>query len=178
MSLEDLYLRIYGDPILRKRTDEVVDFDPDLEALVKRMYEIMYEEEGVGLAACQAGSTQRLMVLDVPGDEENEAFRGVLANPEILSEEGTQKGEEGCLSFPGLREEITRADRIEVKAVDEKGEPVRFAATGLLSRAVQHELDHLNGVLFIDRMSPIRRRLLAKKLKKIAAERTAGAARD
>jgi len=175
LNLEELYLRVYGDPILRQRTEEAVDF-PVPRALIDRMFEIMYEEEGVGLAAPQAGSNERIMVLDVPEEDGVPAFRGVIANPEILDRRGEQRGEEGCLSFPGIREEITRSDWIAVRARDENGEPYTFEARGLLSRAVQHELDHLDGILFIDRMSPVRRRLLAKKLKRIAAERTAARA--
>jgi len=175
LSLEELYLRVYGDPILRQRTEETVDF-PVPQALIDRMFEIMYEEEGVGLAAPQAGSNERIMVLDVPEEEDLPAFRGVVANPEILDRKGEQRGEEGCLSFPGIREDITRYDSIRVRARNEKGEPFTFEAKGLLSRAVQHELDHLDGILFIDRMSPVRRRLLAKKLKRIAAERTSARA--
>ncbi|NNF05913.1 MAG: peptide deformylase [Candidatus Eisenbacteria bacterium] len=171
-SLDQLYLRLYGDPVLRERTKEVEAFGEPLKDLIQRMYEVMYEEEGVGIAAPQVGSRQRLLVLDVPLEDGGE-FRGVLVNPEILEEEGKQKGEEGCLSFPGIREEVTRADRIKVRAKNEAGEDMEFQADGFLSRAVQHELDHLNGVLFIDRMSPIRRRLLAKKLRQIQQERTA-----
>jgi len=171
-DLEDLYLRIYGDPILRKKTVEVVDFGDAIAPILRRMAEVMYEEEGIGIAAPQVGSDLRMMILDIPR-EDAENFRAALINPEILEKEGTQRGEEGCLSFPGIREDVTRFDRITVRARNEQGEPFTFEADGLLSRAVQHELDHLDGVLFIDRMSPIRRRLLAKKLKKLAAERSA-----
>jgi peptide deformylase len=172
IDMNEFYLRIYGDPVLREKTEEVTEFGEQLAPLVERMYEVMYEEEGVGLAAPQVGSDLRMMVLDVPL-EEGGAFRGVLINPEVLETEGTQRDEEGCLSFPGIREEITRADRIKVRARGVDGEPFTFEANALLSRAVQHEIDHLDGVLFIDRMSPVRRRLLAKKLKKLAEERTA-----
>lgn len=174
MNLEELYLRVYGDPVLREKTEEVTAFGDELKAIVERMFEVMYEEEGVGLAAPQVGSHKRMMVLDVPQEEGD--FRGALVNPEILEEEGEQRGEEGCLSFPGIREDILRAERIRVRARDVDGRELDFEATGLLSRAIQHELDHLDGILFIDRMSPIRRRLLAKKLKKIASDRLAAKA--
>jgi peptide deformylase len=175
VNLDELYLRVYGDPVLRVRTQEVTGF-PIPAPLIERMFEIMYEEEGVGLAACQAGSEQRLMILDVPEEDGTPAFRGVIANPDITDRNGEQRGEEGCLSFPGIREDITRSDWIRVRARNERGEPIEFEARGLLSRAVQHELDHLDGVLFIDRMSPVRRRLLAKKLKRIASDRVSARA--
>ena len=170
-KLEELHLRIYGDPVLREKTPEMMDFGAHLEPVVERMFEVMYEEEGVGLAAPQVGSNFRMMVLDVPMDD-GENFRGAVINPEILETEGKQEGEEGCLSFPGIRETITRHDRIKVRAKDIYGETMELEAAGLLSRAIQHELDHLDGVLFIDRMSPLRRTLLAKKLKRLAAERS------
>lgn len=171
-ELNELYLRIYGDPVLREKSAPVDEFGEVWDATVERMFEVMYQEEGVGLAAPQVGVNRRLMVLDVPMDE-GEHFRGVLVNPEILETEGTQKGEEGCLSFPGLRETIVRHDRIRVRAKNEKGEDLEFEARGLLSRAVQHEIDHLDGILFIDRLTPVRRTLLGKRLKKIMAERGA-----
>ena len=136
------------------------------------MFEVMYEEGGVGLAAPQVGVNVRMLVLDVPMDEE-EPFHRVLINPEVIRTEGTQKGEEGCLSFPGLRESIVRDADITVRAQDENGDVFEFEADDLLSRAVQHEIDHLNGILFIDRLSPVRRALLGKRLKKIMAERGA-----
>jgi peptide deformylase len=110
------------------------------------------------------------MILDVPLDEETN-HAGVLINPEIVEFKGTQTGPEGCLSIPGLQEEVTRHDWLRVRGVDPDGNAVEFACTDLLSRAVQHEVDHLNGVLFVDRLSPVRRKLLTKRLKKIAEER-------
>jgi len=171
MSNDELFLRIYGDPVLRRRSEEISEFGPHLDSLAERMFEVMYEEEGVGLAAPQVGVSRRMMVLDVLADEETPGFRGALINPEVREREGTQKGIEGCLSIPGLREEVVRHDRMVVEGTDTAGKPVRIECRGLLSRAIQHEIDHLDGVLFIDHLSPVRRRLLAKKLKKIAAER-------
>lgn len=171
-ELKELYLRIYGDPVLREKSKPVTEFGEALAPTIQRMFEVMYEEEGVGLAAPQVGVNVRMMVLDVPMDE-GDSFRKVLINPEIQETEGTQKGEEGCLSFPGLRETITRHARIKVRALDERGETLEFEADDLLSRAIQHEIDHLDGVLFIDRMSPVRRTLLGKRLKKIMAEQGA-----
>jgi peptide deformylase len=170
MSLDELVLTIYGDPVLRKRSKEVIEFGPPLQPLIDRMFEVMYEEEGVGLAAPQVGVSQRIMVLDVPIDEA-ENHVGVLINPEILETRGEQKATEGCLSVPGLREDVTRHDWLRVRGMDMNGEPVELECRELLSRAMQHEVDHLDGILFVDRLSPIRRKLLAKKLKQIAEER-------
>jgi peptide deformylase len=171
MTPEELELTIYGDPVLRERAEPVTEFGA-LAPLIERMFEVMYEEGGVGLAAPQVGVGQRIMVLDVPMGEDDENHVGVLINPEIIETEGSQTGLEGCLSIPGLQEEVTRHDRLRVRGVGANGEPVEFECTQLLSRAIQHEVDHLNGVLFIDRLSPVRRKLLAKKLKKIAEERS------
>jgi peptide deformylase len=134
------------------------------------MFDVMYEEEGVGLAAPQVGVSQRILVLDVPLDEEDRRHVGVLINPEILEVRGTQKGQEGCLSIPGLREDVTRHQWLRVRGVDAEGRPVELEAKDLLARAVQHEVDHLNGVLYIDRVTAIRRKLLAKRLKDMAEE--------
>jgi peptide deformylase len=171
MRIEELVLTIYGDPALRRRSEEVTEFGPELQPLLDRMYEVMYEEEGVGLAAPQVGVNQRIMIMDVAISEE-ERHTGELINPEILETRGTQKGSEGCLSIPGLREDVTRDDWLRVRGVNRDGEPVEFEAEGLLSRAVQHEVDHLNGILFIDRLNPIRRKLLVRKLKQIAEDRS------
>jgi peptide deformylase len=167
MKVQDLTLTVYGNPVLRRRADEVEEFGPELDALVKRMFEVMYEEEGVGLAAPQIGVSRRVMVLDVPVDEENRHV-GVVINPEILETKGSQKGQEGCLSVPGLREDVTRKRWLRVRGVDQKGAPVEFEAEDLLARAVQHEVDHLNGILYVDRVSPLRRKLLGKRLKEMA----------
>lgn len=166
---DDLILRIYGDPVLRQRSEPITEFGPELQELADRMFEVMYEEEGVGLAAPQVGVSQRMMVLDVPL-EDGENFTGVVINPEVLEKEGTQTGPEGCLSIPGLREDVTRDQYLKVRAKNLKGETFEFECQDLLSRAIQHEVDHLNGVLFVDRLSPVRRRLLAKQLKQIAAD--------
>jgi len=169
MNLEELSLTIVGNPVLRRRAEEIAEFDADLEAFAERMFEVMYEEEGVGLAAPQVGVSRRIAVLDVPL-EEGESWVGVLVNPRILETRGIQKGQEGCLSVPGLREEVSRADWLKVEAQDLKGETFTLECTELLSRAVQHEVDHLDGILYVDRLSPVRRRLLSRKLKQLAAE--------
>jgi peptide deformylase len=169
MNLDHLALTILGNPVLRQKAEAITDFGDDLENLARRMFEVMYEEEGVGLAGPQVGVSKRIAVLDVPVDE-NQSYVGVIVNPEIVASGGTQKAEEGCLSIPGLREDVLRKQWVRVRAQDLKGETFTVEGTDLLARAFQHEIDHLNGVLYIDRISAIRRRLMEKKLKNIAAE--------
>jgi peptide deformylase len=169
MGLEELSLTIFGNPVLRRRAEEIREFDADLEALSERMFEVMYEEEGVGLAAPQIGVSRRIAVLDVPL-EDGGKWMGVMVNPRILETRGIQKGQEGCLSIPGFREDVSRADWLRMEAEDLKGETFSLECTQLLSRAVQHEVDHLDGILYVDRLSPVRRRLLSRKLKQLVAE--------
>jgi peptide deformylase len=171
MAPEEFALRIFGDPVLRRRAEEIKEFTPELQAISTRMFEVMYEEEGVGLAGPQVGLSRRIAVLDVPLDEGNR-FVGTLVNPRILRHEGIQKGQEGCLSVPGLREEVARHQKLLVEAEDVEGVTIRFECTDLLARAVQHELDHLDGILYVDRLSPVRRKLLGRKLKRIAETQT------
>ena len=155
MNIEELMLTIYGSPALRRRSEDVAEVGSDLHPLLDRMYEVMYEEEGVGLAAPQVGINKRIMVLDVPMDDDEPNYRGVIINPEILETKGTQTGPEGCLSIPGLREEVTRHEWLRVRGVNEKAEPVEFECRGLLSRAIQHEVDHLDGILYPQRMEDL-----------------------
>jgi len=170
MQVDELGLTIYGNPVLRKRAAEVAlsELGPDLDRLVKRMFEVMYEEEGVGLAAPQIGISKRIFVMDVPVEGQENRI-GVMINPEILETKGTQSGSEGCLSIPGLREDVTRHEWLRVRGLDAKGKTVEFECNDLLARAVQHEVDHLDGVLYVDRLSPIKRKLLSRKLKEIAS---------
>jgi len=171
MQVEELGLTIYGHPVLRRKADVVPasEFGPSLDRLVKRMFEVMYEEEGVGLAAPQIGVSKRIFVMDIPVEgEENRV--GVMINPEILETRGTQTGSEGCLSIPGLREDVTRHAWVRVRGLDGKGNTVEFECDDLLARAVQHEVDHLDGVLYVDRLTPLKRKLLSRKLKEIASE--------
>jgi peptide deformylase len=143
---------------------EVKAFDEDVRALVGDLLETMYAEDGIGLAAPQIGVPHRVFVYDV---REDEIEPGVLVNPTIVEATGKQKEVEGCLSIPGLDEVVERSDRIVVEGLDGDGEPVRVEAEGLLSRCLQHECDHLDGVLFIDRVSPLKRRMLLKKWSKM-----------
>ncbi len=161
MSLREV--RYLGDPVLREMCREVETIDDDVRALVDDLLETMYAEDGIGLAAPQIGVPLRVFVYDVRDDELDP---GVLVNPRIVEATGKQKEVEGCLSIPGLDEVVERSANVVVEGLDRDGEPVRIEATGLLSRCLQHENDHLDGVLFIDRVSPLKRRMLLKKWSK------------
>ena len=156
-------VRYLGDPVLREMCSEVETIDDDIRALVDDLLETMYAEDGIGLAAPQIGVPLRVFVYDV---REDEIAPGVLVNPRIVEATGKQKEIEGCLSIPGLDEVVERSGQVVVEGLDRDGEPVRIEATGLLSRCLQHENDHLDGVLFIDRVSPLKRRMLLKKWSK------------
>jgi peptide deformylase len=155
----------YPDKRLRVRAEPVAAVTPEVVALIEDMKETMYAAPGCGLAAPQIGIPLRLFIVDTAGEDEPSALR-VFINPEIVSREGKAIWEEGCLSFPGVHEEIERAAKIVVRATNELGEPVELAADGLLGVAVQHENDHLDGVLMIDHMGTLKRRLALRKLKK------------
>ena len=156
-------VRYLGDPVLREMCREVETIDDDIRALVDDLLETMYAEDGIGLAAPQIGVPLRVFVYDV---REDEIAPGVLVNPRIVEATGKQKEIEGCLSIPGLDEVVERSGQVVFEGLDRDGEPVRIEATGLLSRCLQHENDHLDGVLFIDRVSPLKRRMLLKKWSK------------
>jgi peptide deformylase len=160
-------VRIYGDPVLRQKSAEVSQFDDELRALVRDLLDTMAAYKGVGLAANQVGVAQRIAVVDVPVDDTTR-IRHTLVNPVIAIRSGSETGEEGCLSIPGLYEDVTRAHRIRLSAVDENGTPYELEAEGYLARAIQHEIDHLDGVLFIDRLSPLRRQFLRRSLDALA----------
>lgn len=164
-------IRYLGDEVLRVPGEVVSEFDDDLRALVKDMFETMYHAEGIGLAAAQIGLSLRLCVLDVQDGDGSDAGRLALVNPEVVrASRETDKSTEGCLSIPGLEEFVTRSATVTVRATDPNGEPIEVEADGMLARALQHELDHLDGVLFIDRVSPLKRRMLLKKWKKSQEE--------
>jgi peptide deformylase len=160
-------LRYYGDPVLRRKAAPVADADPGVAGLVADLFDVMYREKGVGLAAPQIGVSTRVFIVDV--EDEAGRTKRAFVNPVITRREGTMVGEEGCLSIPGYREDVKRWAAIEVQAKDENGRPFTLAAEGLLARAIQHELDHLDGILFIDRLSPIKRKLLEARLKRFKA---------
>ena len=166
MSKKRLFLRYYGDPVLRKKADPIAASRAEIQELVESMFDCMYREAGVGLAAPQVGILSRVFVVDVP-DESGERMKRAFVNPVIVERSGTIVGEEGCLSIPGIRRDVKRAARIVVEATDEDGTPFRLSAEGLLSRAIQHETDHLDGILFVDRLSAIQRKLLEGRLKRV-----------
>jgi peptide deformylase len=166
-------IRYLGDEVLRIRGEAVSEFDDDLGTLVKDMFETMYHAEGIGLAAPQIGLSLRLCVLDVQEEDDasSDARPLALVNPELVwTSRETHKATEGCLSIPDLEEFVTRPASVTVRAKDPGGEPIEVEAEGLLARALQHELDHLDGILFIDRVSPLKRRILLKKWKKSQEE--------
>ena len=153
--------------MLRQRAKEITEFDASLKSLVEDMRETMKAYNGVGLAANQIGVLQRVLVVDVPmGDAPRATY--ALINPVIESRSGSEKGEEGCLSIPGVWDEVTRAKTIRVRALDEEGRPVTIDAEDYLARAIQHEVDHLDGVLFVDRLSLLKRQFLKRELDAIA----------
>lgn len=158
-----LEIRTYGDPVLREKCVPVEAIDDELRELAENMQETMYEAEGIGLAAPQVGVPVRLFVYDV-GDPD--IAPGALVNPDIVESSGTSKDEEGCLSIPGLSEIVERKASILVRGLGLDGEPVEIRAEGLLSRCIQHEADHLDGVLFFDRVSPLKRKMLLAKWRK------------
>lgn len=159
----------YPDKRLRIPGEPVTDFGPELVSLVEDMAETMYAAPGVGLAAPQIGVSKRLFLVDVAtGDDEPSDLR-VFVNPEIVERHGDVAWEEGCLSFPGLHEEISRAERVKVRAVDQHGAPFELEADGLLAIAIQHENDHLDGKLMIDHLGALRKRLAHRKMVKRAA---------
>lgn len=159
-----LEVRILGDPVLRAKAVPVAEITEEHRELIRNMFETMYAEEGVGLAAPQVGVSERIIVID-PQNDEVPAF--ALINPEIteLSKE-TEKGEEGCLSIPGLRDIVERPFRCMVRGTTPEGEVRELELDGLPARIIQHEVDHLDGILFIDRVSALKRKLLLAKWQK------------
>ena len=156
----------YPDPVLAKRGETITVFDDKLKTLVEEMFESMYAAQGIGLAAPQIGISQRLTVIDV-SFKKNPDDKVVLINPEIIEREGEQYEEEGCLSLPDIREKVKRAAKVKVRAQNVRGEWFEIEGEELLSRAFQHEIDHLDGVLFIDRLSRLKKDLTVRKIKKL-----------
>ncbi len=156
----------FGDPVLEKVAKPVVDFDAELKKLVADMFESMYAAHGVGLAAPQIGISKRLAVIDVSFGEDPEA-KLVLVNPEIVHTEGKQTQSEGCLSVPEFREPVTRARVVTVRAKDENGKEYEKTGEDLLARAFLHETDHLNGKLYLNHLSSLKRDLMKRKIRKL-----------
>lgn len=153
------------DPRLRAMSKPVVSFDEHLQILINDMFETMYHARGVGLAASQIGVGLRLSVIDVVGDKDAKN-QLVIINPEIVTTEGSKEFDEGCLSVPGAYDTVTRAEKVTVKALDRNGTPFEIKADGLLAECLQHEIDHMNGKLFVDLLSPLKKAMARKKLEK------------
>lgn len=161
----------YPEPVLQQTGELVTEFDEELRTFVANLFETMYKAQGIGLAAQQVGVPKRVTVIDLSLGKDP-AQRLVLVNPEIVSSQGKQYEEEGCLSFPDIREKIARAAKVRIRAQDEYGKWFEMDGEELLSRAFQHEIDHLDGVLFIFRMSPLKRSLNLRKIRKLQSEGT------
>lgn len=159
----------YPDPRLRNVAKPVPEVTAEIQTLIDDMAETMYASEGCGLAATQIGVDLRIFVVDTAGSDEPSDFR-VFINPEIVEKDGNQVWNEGCLSFPGVSEEITRAERVRMRALDRQGKSFEVEADGLLAVALQHELDHLNGVLMIDKLNAVKRKLMGRKLARAKQE--------
>ena len=152
--------------MLRKKAAAVSSITDEHRELIEDMYETMHAHNGVGLAAPQVGVSLRIAVLGIP-ERGKQMLHLTLINPEYDNASGSLSDDEGCLSIPGVYDELKRAAKVDVKALDERGEPMAFTCEGLFARAVQHEVDHLNGRLFVDRLSVLRRQRLKKELKAI-----------
>jgi peptide deformylase len=156
----------YGDPVLETPAKAIVKFEDELQALVADMFESMYAAQGVGLAAPQIGIGQRLAVIDVSNGKTPDA-KIVCVNPQIIHAEGEQREEEGCLSVPGFRGHVVRPQYVTVRAQGATGKEFEMRSEGLLARAFCHEIDHLNGVLFITHLSMLRRDMIKRKIRKL-----------
>jgi peptide deformylase len=161
----------YPEPVLEQPGEPVTEFDDDLRKFVADMFETMYASQGIGLAAQQVGIPKRITVIDL-SQGKDAAQKLVLINPEVISHEGRQYEEEGCLSFPEIREKVVRSAKVRIRAQDENGKWFEMDGEELLARAFQHEIDHLDGILFIFRMSPLKRNLSLRKIRKMQREGT------
>lgn len=164
---QPLKMEYYGSPVLRKTAEPVTGFDDDLREFTARMVDTLYEQNGFGLAAPQVGVSKRLAVIDLSmGDEVDNIL--VLINPDIYFTEGECTFEEGCLSIPGIYESVVRPEKIRVRFQNLDGQPVEIEADDLLARVIQHETDHLDGILFVDRLGTVKRTMLTKTLRDIS----------
>ncbi len=155
----------YPHPLLKKRCEKVDRIDGEVKKLIRDMTETMYQANGIGLAACQVGVSRRVIVVDVsPIDQEKDFFS--IINPEVISEEGEIEHEEGCLSVPDCLEKLKRKEKVLVRGFSPAGKEIEISAEGMLAIAIQHEIDHLNGVLILDRISRLKREIYRNKLKK------------
>ena len=156
-----LEIKEYGEPVLREKALPVKEITPEILNLIKDMAETMYTASGVGLAALQVGVPKRIILVD--GEEDGLI---VLINPVIIKSEGEVVAEEGCLSVPDIYSQVKRSSKVTIKALNENGDPIEITEEGLIARALQHEIDHLDGILFIDRIGRMERQILLNKLKK------------
>ncbi len=166
MALREI--RIIGDPVLSRKADPVERVDEAVVRLARDMVETLHAAPGIGLAAPQVGVGRRVIVVDLSVGEDPDALH-ILVNPEIVAKEGESVCEEGCLSVPEIREKVARPYRVVVRGLDLEGRPVEIEGEDLLARAFCHEIDHLDGILFVEKLSPLKRALVRKKLKKSAA---------
>jgi peptide deformylase len=164
-----LKIEKYPAPVLTQPGEPITEFDDDLRKLVADMFETVYAAQGIGLAAPQVGISKRLTVIDLSVGKDP-AQRLVLINPEVIFREGKLYEEEGCLSFPEIREKVTRAAKVRIRAQDEYGKWFEMDGEELLSRCFQHEIDHLDGILFTTRMSALKRDLTLRKIRKLQRE--------
>ena len=164
-----LKIELLGSEVLRRNADPVEKPGPEFDRLIADMFETMYDAKGIGLAAPQVGISQRLIVIDVNDEGGKELGPYVLFNPRVVEfGPDTDKSEEGCLSIPGVTGVVERPWRVVVEGQDRHGQPVRIEAEDMLARCLQHEIDHLDGVLFIDRLSPLKRNMVLRKYRKQA----------
>jgi peptide deformylase len=163
-SLSILTILEFPDERLRKKAEKVQAVDDSIRQLVDDMFETMYESRGVGLAATQVNVHRRVIVMDI-SEEKNDPL--CLINPEIVEKDGIEESEEGCLSVPGFFEKVRRAEHVRVRALNRNGQPFELEARDLLAVCIQHEMDHLDGKLFVDYLSPLKRQRIKKKLEKI-----------
>lgn len=165
MELLEIYL--YGSPLLKRKTKAVDDLPENFPGFLERMYATMYDDDGIGLSANQVGVDQQFFIVDFSLHDGNMS-REIFINPEILESEGVDTLEEGCLSIPGIHEKVTRAYKIKVRYENLGREVIEKEFEGFPARVIQHETDHLNGVLFVERISPLKRSFIDSKLRKIA----------
>lgn len=159
-----LHVLQFPDPLLRNKAQPVAVVDDQIRKMVDDMFETMYEQSGVGLAAIQVNIPQRIIVMDI-SEERNQPL--CVINPEIVAREGVQYESEGCLSFPGVFDKVERSAKIRLKALDREGQSYEMDAEGLLAVCIQHEMDHLDGILFIDHLSALKKERARKKLEKM-----------
>ncbi len=171
MAVRDILLFPEDSDTLTTECEPVEEVNDEIRQLVDDLAETMYDAEGIGLAAPQVGVNKRITVIDLSGPDHQDALH-VLINPEILEVEGSVVREEGCLSFPGLYGEVERAERVRVEATNREGERYEIESEGLLAVALQHEIDHLDGVLFLEQMTPTKRRMARREYRKIRSKMT------